>query len=170
MSLIRRFILSIVAVCGIASMAYALPAPTFRQLSDDVADRVQIHDALVWIVANSDGKYKMPAIEPVLIRVSPYAMSELACGGHQPCHVWGLHPNGSYIVYIVAGMPPEADIYVALHETVHYLQSRLPTATIGSCMAQFADEQEAHRLHNLFRVKVQGYKGLPSYPMADCKS
>ena len=143
----------------ILSTVSATPAPVSRtKLSLTLEDRVLVHRLLEWAVANSNGKYKMPAVEPIVLRLSPYAMAEIACPGHLTCPVYGLHHVGSYVVMVLGVLPVEDQEHAIPHESIHYLQSR-PDPSIHDCMTDFRDEMEAYRLQFKYRMIVQDYKG-----------
>jgi hypothetical protein len=129
-----------------------------RQLSDDPADKALVHELLLWITSHTN--YKMPAVEPELTRLPSPLMSLLACGQLAQCPVVGIHYTGSYIVFITTGLSIDADRHIALHELVHYLQSRADP-NLGGCKRVERDENEAYALQYLFRTKTQGYVGPP---------
>jgi len=147
------------------------PPEGVRQLALSPADRLMIHELLEFIVAtvkdeSGNPKYKMPSVEPVLIRFSVYAMGELSCPSNPytpQCRVLGTHLTGSYVVFVLGALMPDDLKHVALHELNHYLQSR-KNPNIGSCADDYADEREAYITQQKYRSLVQGYTG-PMLPI-----
>ena len=108
-------------------------------------------------------RYAPPAEFPVVVRLSPQELNQLACKGS--CSVLG-HYAGGKEVYLDSRLAPETNLFdrsVLLHELVHYLQGlqgehlEKPAESAfdaEQCRLWYKREREAYTIQEAYLIMV----------------